>query len=278
MPDPLSPTGRFAMELRRMLDRTPGLTIRDLAVRVNYSHSTVSEALGGKKLPSWPVTEALVRAGGEGGGPLASSIPWWRTLWQTARNDADAPRSVPAELLDHGVDWRPPRPEIVRTFDDLAHELQCLRTMAGSPSLRALHKRTVYYVQRSQSTIGAIFAHGRRPEFEMLRALLLAMLPRAVQLHPATGETDPSWRHEEQWYEAWNRAEFNHRYRDACVEPRRRAVTLPVEGLSPRDVEEVVADLPEETITVLLTVLRRRHPPGGEPDPGNTAGAGTSPR
>ncbi|WP_280484431.1 helix-turn-helix domain-containing protein [Nocardia cyriacigeorgica] len=282
IPDPLSPAGRFALELRRLLDRAPGLTLSKLAAKTNYSQSTLAEATAGKKLPTWEVAEAIVRAcGAENTGPQPNrgpgpgAISSWRTFWYAARGEIDALSSVSVKKTltgtDVGAEWRLPRPETVKTFDDLAHELRLLRTLAGSPSLRALHQRSSPYLERSQSTIAAIFTHARRPEFELLRALLMAMLPRALQLHARTAvDADPLWRYEDQWYAAWSRADFHHRYRSA--EPRkRRRVSLPVEGLSPREAEEALAELPEETISVLMDVLeRRRHskcpplPPRGD--------------
>lgn len=56
--------GRFAAELRKLRDQAGGPSYRALASRAHYSAATLSDAAGGKKLPSLAVTLAYVRACG----------------------------------------------------------------------------------------------------------------------------------------------------------------------------------------------------------------------
>ncbi|MFL6125349.1 hypothetical protein [Actinophytocola sp.] len=57
---------RFAADLRRLREKAGNPTYRELSRRVHYSPATLSEAAGGRKLPTLPVTMAYVTAcGGE---------------------------------------------------------------------------------------------------------------------------------------------------------------------------------------------------------------------
>ncbi|MFC4585704.1 nSTAND1 domain-containing NTPase [Sphaerisporangium corydalis] len=55
---------RFAADLRRLREKAGGPSYRELAKRAHYSAGTLSEAAGGRKLPSMAVTLAFVRACG----------------------------------------------------------------------------------------------------------------------------------------------------------------------------------------------------------------------
>jgi hypothetical protein len=59
--DPLT---EFAAELRRLRESAGNPTYRELGRRAHYSAGTLSEAAGGRKLPSLAVTLAYVRACG----------------------------------------------------------------------------------------------------------------------------------------------------------------------------------------------------------------------
>src|SRR5437764_15214881 len=89
--DPLT---EFAAELRRLRESAGNPTYRDLARRAHYSAGTLSEAAGGRKLPSLAVTLAYVRAcGGEPGE--------WEERWH----------AVDGESRGNGADSLPePRP------------------------------------------------------------------------------------------------------------------------------------------------------------------------
>ncbi|GAA3458371.1 helix-turn-helix domain-containing protein [Saccharothrix longispora] len=57
-----SPLLTFAAELRSLRDRAGGLSYRQLGARAHYSATTLSDAAGGRKLPTLAVTLAYVRA------------------------------------------------------------------------------------------------------------------------------------------------------------------------------------------------------------------------
>ncbi|WP_328484884.1 helix-turn-helix domain-containing protein [Streptomyces zaomyceticus] len=54
----------FASHLQLLLARAGDPSVRQLAAKTGYGKSTISEALAGKRLPTWPVTEALCAAFG----------------------------------------------------------------------------------------------------------------------------------------------------------------------------------------------------------------------
>lgn len=79
----------FARELRRLRQQAGGLTYRQLSARAHYSPAALSEAAGGRKLPSLSVTVAYVRACG--GDTVAWEARWRRIAAQLAAADhADA--------------------------------------------------------------------------------------------------------------------------------------------------------------------------------------------
>ncbi|MPZ83743.1 MAG: hypothetical protein GEV28_26460 [Actinophytocola sp.] len=76
---------RFAGDLRRVRDRAGSPTYRELAARAHYSAAALSEAAGGRKLPSLAVTVAYVAACG---GDAAE----WEARWREAAAElADEP-------------------------------------------------------------------------------------------------------------------------------------------------------------------------------------------
>lgn len=74
---------RFAGDLRRLRERAGSPTYRELATRAHYSPAALSEAAGGRKLPTLAVTLAYVSACG---GDTAGWLARWR---QTAAELAD---------------------------------------------------------------------------------------------------------------------------------------------------------------------------------------------
>ncbi|WP_326630837.1 helix-turn-helix domain-containing protein [Nonomuraea fuscirosea] len=84
---------RFAMRLRGLRAQR-GMTIRQLAGRAGYAHSTLSKAEAGRELPSWEVVESFVQACDDD--PAA-----WRSAWAAASVPPDeqpepAPDDPPA--------------------------------------------------------------------------------------------------------------------------------------------------------------------------------------
>jgi hypothetical protein len=80
---------RFAAALQR-LRVSAGLTsLRALARRAHYSHTSISEAVGGKVLPSLPVTLAFVEACG-------GDVEQWRQHWTRTYAAIKKPAVMPA--------------------------------------------------------------------------------------------------------------------------------------------------------------------------------------
>jgi WD40 repeat protein/energy-coupling factor transporter ATP-binding protein EcfA2 len=87
---------RFAADLRRLREKAGNPTYRELSRQVHYSPATLSEAAGGRKLPSLAVTLAYVTAcGGDPGD--------WRERWrETIAESADAATHEAAPRAEDG--------------------------------------------------------------------------------------------------------------------------------------------------------------------------------
>jgi hypothetical protein len=96
------PLPRFASDLRQLRGQAGDLTYRQLARRAHYSSTTLSDAAGGSRLPSLPVTLAYVAACG-------GDVESWRRRWMELADDharACRPDRQPAD----GVAPEPARP------------------------------------------------------------------------------------------------------------------------------------------------------------------------
>lgn len=71
------PVVRFAIRLREARE-SAGLTLRELAKISGYSHSTLSLAESGRRLPSWQVAGAFLQACGQ------QDVGRYRGLWEAA--------------------------------------------------------------------------------------------------------------------------------------------------------------------------------------------------
>src|SRR5690242_579251 len=74
---------RFAAELRRLREKAGSPTYRELSRRAHYSAATLSEAAGGRKLPSLAVTVAFATACG-------ADPAEWQARWRAVIADSDA--------------------------------------------------------------------------------------------------------------------------------------------------------------------------------------------
>lgn len=83
---------RFAGDLRRLRERAGSPTYRELATRAHYSAAALSEAAGGRKLPTLAVTLAYVTACG---GDTAGWLARWRDT--AAELADDRPAEAPAD-------------------------------------------------------------------------------------------------------------------------------------------------------------------------------------
>src|SRR4051794_21518474 len=90
--DPLS---QFAVALRRLREKAGNPTYRDLARRAHYAAGTLSDAAGGRKLPTLAVTLAYVRACG-------GDVSEWEKAWHglAASLAADGVEPDERELVD----------------------------------------------------------------------------------------------------------------------------------------------------------------------------------
>ncbi len=79
----------FAADLRRLRESAGNPTYRELGRRAHYSAGTLSEAAGGRKLPSLAVTLAYVRACG--GAPGEWEERWHAVAEESRRDGADSP-------------------------------------------------------------------------------------------------------------------------------------------------------------------------------------------
>jgi len=84
-----TPLLRFAADLRTLRDQAGGRTYRQLGTRAHYSATTLSDAAGGRKLPSLAVTLAYVQACG--GDPGAWESRWREVAAEVAPSEDTPP-------------------------------------------------------------------------------------------------------------------------------------------------------------------------------------------
>jgi transcriptional regulator with XRE-family HTH domain len=84
-----SPVREFAYWLRDLRNKA-GLTYAQLAARSRFSRATLQEALSGRRLPTWQVTSAIVRACG-------GNVESWHSYWAQIRRAVD--RDTPPGLV-----------------------------------------------------------------------------------------------------------------------------------------------------------------------------------
>ncbi|MGW4381438.1 helix-turn-helix domain-containing protein [Kitasatospora sp. NPDC004531] len=98
---------RFAERLREAR-RESGLTLRQLAAVSGYSHSTLSLAENGRRLPSWDVVAAFVQACGR------RDVDRWRGWWDAAGEAAEEASEV--QEASEQAPGPPPEPETVTVY------------------------------------------------------------------------------------------------------------------------------------------------------------------
>lgn len=93
---------RFAADLRELHDRAGRPDYRQLCERTHFGRTVLSAALNGNRLPSWPVTRALVEA-------LGGDPEQWRERWGSVahalRGEGD-----PGEATDSPLEPSAPAP------------------------------------------------------------------------------------------------------------------------------------------------------------------------
>ncbi|MEV6447829.1 hypothetical protein [Amycolatopsis sp. NPDC051716] len=86
---------RFARDLRKLREKAGRPTYRELGARAHYSAAALSEAAGGRKLPTLSVTVAYVAACG---GDTAE----WATRWRTTAAELAATNAEPSDTNGQG--------------------------------------------------------------------------------------------------------------------------------------------------------------------------------
>jgi Helix-turn-helix domain len=220
------PVGQFAGRLRDRRAQKPGLTYRDMADLGYCSHSVFADAAAGKKLPTWEVTEAFVRACGADD----EEVGQWRTSWLETRQAVEGllrklgqaslvmpdstltsrtarPRRLRPVLADLAEpDQCEPHPDQVRTFEDLHYQLHVLRIAVGNPSLRELRRHMGR--EYGLSTLSDIFAGQRTPGSKIFAAIVTGLL--TIEDTPGRrSPADEPWRSAGTWQQAWAWAEYN---------------------------------------------------------------------
>ncbi|MGW3377420.1 helix-turn-helix domain-containing protein [Streptomyces hydrogenans] len=80
----MSTPAHFASHLQLLLARAGDPSVRQLATKTGYGKSTISDALAGKRLPTWPVAKAL-------GTAFGADVDDLRERWANAKGKPDAP-------------------------------------------------------------------------------------------------------------------------------------------------------------------------------------------
>lgn len=86
------PLAQFAIDLRE-LRAAAGLTYRALGEQAHYSHTSLSRAAKGERLPSWETTQAFVRACGAN----PEEVEEWHHRWAAVREQLKSSEDAAAE-------------------------------------------------------------------------------------------------------------------------------------------------------------------------------------
>ncbi|MBB5896048.1 hypothetical protein ACFFS4_24945 [Kutzneria kofuensis] len=87
-----SALAEFAADLRKLREQAGRPPYRELAARAHFSHTTLSDAAGGRRVPSLAVTLAFVRCCG---GDAAE----WERRWRALRAELDARSAAPDDAV-----------------------------------------------------------------------------------------------------------------------------------------------------------------------------------
>ena len=184
---PVDPEGgavaRFAIGLRELRRDTGSPGYRELARRVHYSPTTLSQAAGGEVLPSLAVTLAYVRGCG-------GDVDEWERRWRAAAAELapepspDASRAPYVGLAAYGpedAEWFHGRDEVV---DDLvarvgAHRFVTVLGPSGSGKSSVLRAGLLPRLAADGSKSVAVFTPGAHP-FEECAVHLTGFLDRTA--------------------------------------------------------------------------------------------------
>jgi transcriptional regulator with XRE-family HTH domain len=136
----------FAQQLR-LLRQHAALTLRQLAARTGLSTATLSVAASGRRLPTWEVARAYVRACG-------GDTDDWRVRWEHAawssrlagamRLPGKVPSTPSVQHREHGLGFPGgpvPLPVMADTTGEFMQYLLRVKIWAGDPPVRTLSRR-----------------------------------------------------------------------------------------------------------------------------------------
>ncbi|MEV6393591.1 helix-turn-helix transcriptional regulator [Streptomyces sp. NPDC051907] len=142
--------------------RAAGLTLAELGVATMYSRAHISEALSGRRVPSWDLVERMARATSPTR-PTSDQLEKLRELWTSARQATGyRPDSAPARAMTNVLP-----PGAHQVMDAAAREarqrtvLHDLYALTGFPSVRELaeairlSRSAVHRAVTGQSLAGA---------------------------------------------------------------------------------------------------------------------------
>jgi transcriptional regulator with XRE-family HTH domain len=163
-----------------------GLTVRQLARAIGFSHPHVVRATSGKKVPNWPLVSAYLNACGVGGEALCA---WWelRRITKSVEQELHRTQRAGSDREWYWTtieqDWtaalhaiRKPDPMLatlrsVATLDELGIAIHALVTRAGLDSVRQVELRT----EIPKTTLNHWFNGTRKPTPERLQVLIGAL-------------------------------------------------------------------------------------------------------
>jgi len=268
------PIGGFAQRLRDRRHQAGEPTFRAMAAVSSCSHAVLAEACAGKKLPTWEVTEAFVRAL-----RADDELPSWRKDWRQVQqavgrlrrklgqadvvvpthSDTGLPiregrlRPVQPDLADPAASM--PRPETAQTFDDLLYQARVLKIAVGNPSLRQLKaqlRKLEEYI--GVSTLGDLLSGRRPPSHELFRTVICGLLAYGDVKNRKPAET---WFSLQVWLEAWTRAEYNRTRPDLARRRRTGNVYLMSENQDEGPTAGVIGEMNPSVAATLLGSLPR---------------------
>lgn len=160
--------------------RQAGLTVRQLAHAIAYSHPHVARATTGERLPSWNLTAAYLGGCGIHGEDLRT----WLPLWAAAKSrDQQTRRHGAVADLTTDKEWRAavsavrgivPLVSLIRQVDtlkDLSEVLQRLGARKGLDSLRKVEAETGL----PRATLQGWYAGERMPQEVRLEELVVKL-------------------------------------------------------------------------------------------------------
>lgn len=176
-PDPS--VQQLAAALRGLHRRSGSLPYRQMSDLVHVHHTTLSRAAQGNTVPTWPVTEAFVRACN--GHPNE-----YRSLWRRAASSGNRP--IP-DVASSPPTGSAVQPSVVTSTDDFRRMLRRLRAERGQPPYRSIAARA----GKPHSTVADVFngspkRQGHLPSWSVLEPVL-----KSLGADETLGE----------WWQAW---------------------------------------------------------------------------